>query len=97
AYLNIDSFGVGLLSALSANAFGAAVGALIGGPLSDKFGRAFIFKYDLLLYMLGVLLIALSVNFPMLLIGTNITGVAVGAGVPVSWTYIAEESPEDKR
>ncbi|GGJ68375.1 MFS transporter [Virgibacillus salexigens] len=97
AYLNIDSFGVGLLSALSANAFGAAVGALIGGPLTDKFGRAFIFKYDLLLYMLGVLLIALSVNFPMLLIGTIITGVAVGAGVPVSWTYIAEESPEDKR
>lgn len=97
SYLNIDSMGVGLLSALSANAFGAAIGALIGGPLTDKFGRKFIFSYDLLVYMIGVALIAGSVNFPMLLIGTIITGLAVGAGVPVSWTYIAEESPEDKR
>ncbi|WP_077624576.1 MFS transporter [Sediminibacillus massiliensis] len=97
AYLNIDSMGVGLLSALSANALGAAIGALIGGPLTDKFGRKFIFSYDLLVYMIGVALIATSVNFPMLLIGTIITGLAVGAGVPVSWTYIAEESPKHKR
>ena len=97
AYLDIDSIGVGLLSALSANALGAAIGALIGGPLTDKFGRKFIFSYDLLVYMIGVALIAGSVNFPMLLIGTVITGLAVGAGVPVSWTYIAEESPQDKR
>ncbi|CAM4200064.1 MFS transporter [Lederbergia lenta] len=97
AYLNIDNMGVGLLSALSANAFGAAIGALIGGPLTDKYGRKVIFNYDLLVYMIGVLLIALSFNFPMLLIGTVITGIAVGAGVPVSWTFIAEESPEGKR
>ncbi|WP_085522996.1 MFS transporter [Tuberibacillus sp. Marseille-P3662] len=97
AYLSIDSIGVGLLSALSANAFGAAVGALIGGYLCDKYGRKFIYTYDLLAYMLGVALIAGSVNFPMLLIGTVITGIAVGAGVPASWTYIAEEAPHKKR
>lgn len=97
AYLGIDSLGVGLLSALSANALGAAIGALIGGPLTDKFGRKLIFSYDLMVYMIGVALIAASVNFPMLLIGTIITGIAVGAGVPVSWTYIAEESPKEKR
>lgn len=96
-YLGIDSLGVGLLSALSANALGAAIGALIGGPLTDKFGRKVIFNYDLMVYMVGVILIALAVNFPMLLIGTVITGIAVGAGVPVSWTYIAEESPREKR
>ncbi len=50
-----------------------------------------------MVYMIGVALIAASVNFPMLLIGTIITGIAVGAGVPVSWTYIAEESPKEKR
>lgn len=97
AYLGIDSLGVGLLSALSANALGAAIGALIGGPLTDKFGRKIVFSYDLLVFMIGVTLIAASVNFPMLLIGTIITGIAVGAGVPVSWTYIAEESPKEKR
>jgi len=97
AYLGLDSFAVGLLGAVSANALGAAIGALIGGPITDKYGRAMVFKYDLLVYMIGILLMALSVNFPMLLIGTIITGVAVGAGVPVSWTFIAEESPENKR
>ncbi|WP_066190896.1 MFS transporter [Gracilibacillus timonensis] len=97
AYLGFDNIGVGLLSALSANALGAAIGALIGGPLTDKFGRRVIFSYDLMVYMFGVLLIAASINFPMLLIGTIITGIAVGAGVPVSWTYIAEESPTHKR
>ncbi|MEB7779963.1 MFS transporter [Mammaliicoccus fleurettii] len=97
AYLNIDSVQIGLLSALSANALGAAIGALIGGPITDKLGRKFIFKYDLILYMLGMLVIILSFNFPMLLIGTIVVGIAVGIGVPVAWTYIAEEAPEKER
>jgi MFS transporter, SP family, inositol transporter len=96
-YLNIDHIGIGLLSALSANAFGAALGACIGGPLTDKWGRKIVFSYDLLVYMIGVLLITFSVHFSMLLIGTVITGLAVGVGVPVSWTYIAEEAPVNKR
>ena len=32
----ISNFAVGLLAALSANAFGAAIGAAIGGPLCDQ-------------------------------------------------------------
>ncbi|UOQ47054.1 MFS transporter [Gracilibacillus caseinilyticus] len=96
-YLGIDSVGVGLLSALSANALGAAVGALLGGYITDKYGRKIVFNYDLLVYMFGILLIMLSFNFPMLLIGTIITGVAVGVAVPVSWTYIAEEAPSKQR
>lgn len=97
AYLNIDNVQLGLLSSLSANALGAAIGALIGGPITDKLGRKFIFKYDLLLYMLGMLVIILSFNFSMLLIGTIIIGIAVGVGVPVAWTYIVEEAPEKER
>ncbi len=57
-YLGFDSLGVGLLGALSANALGAAIGALIGGPLTDKYGRKIIFSYDLMVYMIGVALIA---------------------------------------
>src|SRR5699024_2347823 len=86
AYLGIDSIGVGLLSAFSANALGAAIGALIDGPLTDKKCMSFICDYDLIVYMVGLLLIAVAVIFPMLFIGTINTGVAVGAGVPVSWT-----------
>ena len=97
AYLDLDSIEVGLLSALSANALGAAIGALLGGYLTSKFGRKIVLNYDLLIYMIGAALIAASINFSMLLIGTVIIGVAVGAGVPVSWTYMSEESPKEKR
>ncbi|MDT5155576.1 MAG: transporter, family, inositol transporter [Mycobacterium sp.] len=93
----ISNFAVGLLAALSANAFGAAIGAILGGPLCDRFGRKAIYTYDLLVYMVGVLLAAFAVNFTMLLAAFIITGIAVGAGVPASWTYIAEQAPSDGR
>lgn len=93
----ISNFAVGLLAALSANAFGAAVGAGIGGPLCDRFGRKAIYTYDLLVYMAGVLLAACAVSFSMLLAAFVITGLAVGAGVPASWTYIAEQAPMTER
>ncbi|MCX2729541.1 MFS transporter [Saccharopolyspora sp. NFXS83] len=93
----LDDLAVGLLAALSANAFGAAAGAAIGGPLCDRYGRKFIYTYDLLLYMLGVLLAVFATSFGMLLTAFVLTGIAVGAGVTASWTYIAEEAPHDKR
>ncbi|EAH1779780.1 MFS transporter [Listeria monocytogenes] len=86
----LSSFAVGLLGAVSANAFGSAIGALIGGNLADKYGRKFIYTYNMLVYMLGVTIIMFAMNFPMLLIGFLITGLSVGAGVPASWTYISE-------
>ena len=97
AEFGISNFAVGLLAALSANAFGAAIGAILGGPLCDRFGRKAIYTYDLLVYMVGVLLAAFAVNFTMLLVAFIVTGIAVGAGVPASWTYIAEQAPSDGR
>ncbi|HFT2682828.1 TPA: MFS transporter [Listeria monocytogenes] len=86
----LSSFAVVLLGAVSANAFGSAIGALIGGHLADKYGRKFIYTYNMLVYMLGVTIIMFAMNFPMLLIGFLVTGLSVGAGVPASWTYISE-------
>ncbi|EJW2903921.1 MFS transporter [Listeria monocytogenes] len=86
----LSSFAVGLLGAVSANAFGSEIGALIGGHLADKYGRKFIYTYNMLVYMLGVTIIMFAMNFPMLLIGFLVTGLSVGAGVPASWTYISE-------
>ncbi|HEY5472711.1 MAG TPA: MFS transporter, partial [Candidatus Limnocylindrales bacterium] len=93
----LTNFAVGLLAALSGNAFGAAIGAIIGGPLCDKYGRKFIYTYDLLLYMVGVLIAAFAFNYGMLLAAFIVTGIAVGAGIPASWTYIAENAPAEKR
>ena len=96
-YLNLSEMHLGWLNFISANALGAAIGAIIGGFLADKYGRKFIFTYNLLVYMTGVLLIMLSVNFPMLLTGFLITGISVGVGVPASWTYISESSENNNR
>ncbi len=93
----VDDFAVGLLAAVSANAFGAAAGALVGGWMCDRFGRKFIYTYDLLVYRAGVLLAAFAVSYSMLLVGFVVTGLAVGAGVPASWTFIAEQAPARDR
>ncbi len=96
-YLGLSEVHLGWLNFISANCLGAAVGAIIGGFLADKYGRKFIFTYNLLVYMTGVLLIMLSVNFPMLLAGFLVTGISVGVGVPASWTYISESSEVNNR
>lgn len=96
-YLGLSNTTLGLLTALGPNAFGAAIGALIGGRLGDLFGRKRIYQYDLLVYAFGILLIVFSANLPMLLIGTFIVGVAVGADVPTSLALIGEFSPSKAR
>ena len=96
-YLDLTEMHLGWLNFISANCLGAAIGAIIGGFLADKFGRKFIYTYNLLVYMLGVVLVMLSVNFPMLLTGFLITGISVGIGVPASWTYISESSEINNR
>jgi inositol transporter-like SP family MFS transporter len=88
---------VGLLLACSSNALSAAVGALIGGRICDLYGRKVVYTYDLLFYILGMLFIVFGVNYPMLLIGYIIVGLAVGADVAASWTLIAENAPAENR
>ncbi|VBB07187.1 sugar transport proteins signature 2 [Lucifera butyrica] len=97
AYLGMDSLQMGILAALSSNTGGAALGALIGGEICDKYGRKFVYNYALLVYMLGVALIVFATNYPMFLFGYLIIGLAVGADIVASWTFIAEEAPSENR
>ena len=85
-YLGLSEVHLGWLNFISANCLGAAIGAIIGGFLADKYGRKFIFTYNLLVYMTGVLLVMFLV-----------TGISVGVGVPASWTYISESSEVNNR
>ena len=88
---------LGLLGAFSSNAVSAAVGALIGGKICDKFGRKFVYTYDLFFYMFGMIFIIFAKNFAMLFSGYCIVGLAVGAGITASWTLIAEQAPPKQR
>lgn len=96
-YLSLTEGHLGWLNAISANCLGAAIGAIIGGFMADKFGRKAIYTYNMLVYMLGMLIIMLAVNFPILLLGFLVTGISVGVGVPASWTYISESSETGNR
>ena len=96
-YLGLTEGHLGWLNAISANCLGAAIGAIIGGFLADKYGRKMIYTYNMLIYMVGVALIMCSINFPMLLLGFLVTGISVGVGVPASWTYISENSEVGNR
>ena len=96
-YLGLTEGHLGWLNAISANCLGAAIGAIIGGFLADRYGRKAIYTYNMLVYMVGVALILLSCSFPMLLAGFLVTGISVGVGVPASWTYISESSEVNNR
>ena len=97
SYLGMDGYQMGALAALSSNAGSAAVGALIGGRICDKYGRKFVYTYDLLIYIIGMLFIVFGFNYPMLLAGYIIVGLGVGADIVASWTLIAEEAPAENR
>ncbi len=97
SYLGLTEGHLGWLNAISANCFGAAIGAIVGGFLADKYGRKTIYTYNMLVYMLGIAIIMLATNFGMLLAGFLVTGISVGAGVPASWTYISENSEVNNR
>jgi MFS transporter, SP family, inositol transporter len=97
AELGLGEFGVGALTAIGPNAIGCAIGAFVGGRLGDKLGRKRIYKWDLLVYAIGVLLIAFSVDPIMLFAGTFIVGIAVGADVPTSLALVGEFAPAKGR
>ncbi|MDA8062104.1 MAG: MFS transporter [Actinomycetota bacterium] len=97
AYLHFGSTAVSLIAALGSNGVSTGIGALVAGRLGDRYGRKFIYSWDLLIYALGALVVALAVDAPMMIGGYMILGLAVGIDVPTSWSLIAELAPRKQR
>jgi inositol transporter-like SP family MFS transporter len=95
APLQLTPWDLGILSGILTA--GLAVGALVGGRLGDKYGRKRVFSIDLLLLAFGLLINATALNEPMLYLGMVITGLAMGADLPVSIALVAEEAPPEHR
>jgi MFS transporter, SP family, inositol transporter len=91
-----DTF-VGLIGAFSANAISAGVGAFIGGRLCDRLGRKKIYQWDMLFYAFGMLFLIFATAPWMIIVGSILIGLAVGADIPASWTIIAEMAPDGHR
>lgn len=96
-HFGLSSGMVGAIGAFSSNAISAGVGALISGFLCDRHGRKFIYQWDLLVYATGILGIIFAPSPGLLVFGYVLTGLAVGADIPASWTLIAEQAPDGER
>jgi len=98
--LMIERFGlsplmVGLIG--SALVAGAAMGAAVGGPAADRFGRKPLFLVDMAILMAGALT-ASTADAPLLvLLGHLLIGVGIGIDFPVSASYVSETMPRRAR
>jgi len=91
----LSSFVTGYL--VAGASLGAAVGALVAGPLTDRFGRKSLLIVDALIYSVGALLSAVTVNVAMLIAARTLIGLAVGADSAMATAYIAEFAPRSRR
>ncbi|AWS00393.1 sugar porter family MFS transporter [Metallosphaera hakonensis JCM 8857 = DSM 7519] len=82
---------------VSAVLIGALVGAITGGPFTDRLGRKKVIIYSGVLFIIGALVPAIAVNVPMLVSGRIIAGLGVGTASFASPLYIAEVSPPKAR
>src|SRR4051795_7771932 len=82
---------------ISSLVFAAAVGALIGGKISDRIGRRTAIIVLAVLFFVGVLVAVFSPNYAILVAGRIILGLAVGGASTVVPVYLAELAPFEIR
>jgi putative MFS transporter len=78
----------------SATVFGMFLGTAGQGEFSDRFGRRFIYQFNLLLFGVFTLLGALAPNVTLLVICRFIAGLGLGAEQPLAFAYAGEYSPK---
>ena len=82
---------------ISSLIFAAAVGALIGGKISDAIGRRKTIIVLAVMFFVGVLFVVFSPGFEILVAGRIILGLAVGGASTVVPVYLAELAPYEIR
>lgn len=75
----------------------AAIGALVAGPLVDKYGRKILLIADGFMYFIFAILTAVAVNSFTLILWRTLIGFSIGADTAVATGYISEFSPTKVR
>jgi putative MFS transporter len=81
----------------SATIFGLAIGTAGQGELSDRFGRRFIYQFNLLLFGVFTILGALAPSLFLLIVCRVIAGIGLGAEQPLAFAYAGEYAPKHIR
>jgi putative MFS transporter len=78
----------------SAAIFGMFIGTAGQGEFSDRFGRRFIYQFNLLLFGTFTILGALAPSVTLLIVCRFIAGIGLGAEQPLAFAYAGEYSPK---
>src|SRR5579859_3898352 len=89
--------GLALGYLVSGASLGAAAGAILAGPLSDRFGRKTLLVIDAGIYAVGAILSAVTPDAGVLLAARTLIGIAIGADSAIATAYIAEYAPKNRR
>src|ERR1700730_15035038 len=78
----------------SAAIFGMFLGTAGQGEFSDRFGRRFIYQFNLLLFGIFTILGAFAPSVTLLIVCRFIAGIGLGAEQPLAFSYAGEYSPK---
>jgi len=76
---------------------GAAVTAISGGSLSDRFGRRKMLLITSLIFIAGAVVCSAAGSIPVLIVGRVVVGAGIGLASSVVPLYISEIAPADAR
>src|SRR5918998_6252481 len=95
AELGLSDLSLGVV--ISSLIFAAAVGALVGGQISDAWGRRKTIILLAVLFFVGTLFVVFSPGFGILVTGRVLIGLGVGGASTVVPVYLAELAPYEIR
>ena len=78
----------------SATILGLALGTAAQGEFSDRFGRRFIYQFNLLLFGVFTILGAFAPSVALLMVCRVIAGIGLGAEQPLAFAYAGEYAPK---
>jgi AAHS family 4-hydroxybenzoate transporter-like MFS transporter len=82
---------------LSAGLIGQAIGAMLAGPLADRYGRKVVLVSSVMFFGVWTLATMASTDVTSMALLRVLTGLGLGAAIPNTSTLIAEYSPERSR
>ena len=94
-HYDLNSAQTGLITSLPY--IGAALGALVSGRLNDRFGRRLIYMFDVALFIVLGVLLAVSQEIWQLAALRFLIGIAIGFDMPTGSSMLAEFSPRRLR